>query len=88
MSNLDETSNVNVNVVQGETEGTQNTITTDPLGPCLFFLVRCLFEETRNCILYHHDFINYDDSGKPQLIILEEFLVVIFEGLKTYLNIP
>jgi len=37
--------------------------------------------------LYHHDFTNYDDSGKPQLIILNEFLVKIRDGLKKYLKI-
>jgi hypothetical protein len=38
--------------------------------------------------MYHHDFNNYDDSGKPQLIILKEFLVMICNRLKAYLNIP
>ncbi len=66
----------------------RNTIRTDPLGSCLFFLVRCLFRETRICLLYHHDFNNYDDSGKPQLIILKQFLVMIFNRLKKYLKIP
>jgi hypothetical protein len=75
MSNLKERINENVNVAQSETDVCENTITTDPLGPYVFFLVRCLFEETRICLLYHHDFNNYDDSGKLQLIILKEFLV-------------
>ncbi|CAF3315649.1 unnamed protein product [Rotaria sp. Silwood2] len=88
MSNLKERINENVNVPQGETDVCRNTITTDPLGPCLFFLVRCLSEKTRICLLYHHDFRNYDDSGKPQLIIFKEFLVMICNRLKKYLHIP
>ncbi|CAF4784496.1 unnamed protein product [Rotaria sp. Silwood1] len=86
MSNLKESINENVNVPQGETAVCQNTITTDPLGPCLFVLIRCLRKERRLCLLYHHDFNKYDDSGKPQLIILKEFLMMICDGFKTDLG--
>lgn len=86
MSNVNKKFSKRLNVEMGNERVCTEVMTTDPLGPCLFFLVSFLSEGERVCYLKHHDFADYNDYNKPQLQVLNDFLHMISTGLKSELG--
>ena len=62
-------------VPQGEERVSRKLISTDELGPCVFFLVDFLYQGKPVCYLNHYDFKEVNDSNMSQL---EFFMYCLF----------
>ncbi|CAF2686559.1 unnamed protein product [Rotaria sp. Silwood2] len=74
-------------VPQGEDGISKKLITTDDCGPCVFFLVDCVFQGKKICYLKHYDFKEIDDSNMSQLECFMAFLSIISTDLKHHIDI-
>ena len=79
--------NTHENVKMGEETISRGTITTDPLGSCVFFLLHFTVDEVPVCYLQHYSFIEHDESTCSPQETLEVILNGICEKMKGALRI-
>ncbi|CAF1271780.1 unnamed protein product [Rotaria sordida] len=71
---------------QSEAEQSSTSIGTHALGPCMCFIIDCIFKTEQQCILHHYTF-HKDEKTMSQVKIIRWLLNFIFDLLKDFLGI-
>jgi hypothetical protein len=87
MSIVYEEINEREHVPQGEERISRKLISTDELGPCVFFLVDFIFQGKPVCYLKHYDFKEVNDSNMSQFEVFKFCLSIISEDLTNHCEI-